>query len=431
MGASKATRSIRFVIGWWSRKLPVFNVFESFSSALQSIRAHTLRSFLTALGIIIGVASVIAVISIVQGLSVSISSQFKGLGSNSLTIMAYTPFEDGLQGKKNVLSVNDYDKIVAHVEDISHVSPTFAPFGNFGTNVRYAGQSSFTQVSAVTAAYQDANQVYPRIGRFISASDNQSRRKVCVIGSKMRDNLKLPENPLGRFLEIGGEWFKIVGVGEEKGETFGFSKDDYVLIPFSVGQAIAGNDVKLNLNITLTVNQIEELDAVQGRLTGMLRQAHHLKPGQTNDFQVQSAQQLTDTFESIVGMLTMVLGGIVSISLLVGGVGIMNIMLVSVTERTREIGICKALGAQRHHILMQFLIEATLLSLLGGLIGLALGYAIGFGAAAAIPGFPSAVVPWWAILMAFGFSTAVGIVFGIMPALKAARLNPIDALRYE
>ncbi len=409
----------------------MFSVLESFSSAVQSIRAHALRSFLTALGIIIGVASVIAIISIVQGLSVSISSQFKGLGSNGLTLVAYTPFEDALQGKQNVLGLSDYEKIVAHVEDISNVSPTFAPFGNFGTNVRYAGRSTFTQVTAVTSAYAEANQVFPRQGRFISASDNQSRRKVCIIGSKLRENLELPENPLGKFLEIGGEWFKIVGVTEEKGESFGLSKDDYVLIPFSVGEAVAGNDTKLNLSITLTVNHIEELEAVQGRLTVLLRQAHHIKPGQGNDFRVQTAQQLTDTFESIVGTLTMVLGGIVSISLLVGGIGIMNIMLVSVTERTREIGICKALGAQRYHILMQFLIEATLLSLLGGLIGLAIGYAIGFGIASVIPGFPTAVVPWWAIAMAFGFSMAVGMVFGIMPALKAAKLNPIDALRYE
>jgi putative ABC transport system permease protein len=146
---------------------------------------------------------------------------------------------------------------------------------------------------------------------------------------------------------------------------------------------------------------------------------------------VQTAKEMSDMFEGIISMLTLVVGGIVSISLLVGGIGIMNIMLVSVTERTREIGICKALGAQRHHILLQFLIEATTLSLLGGLVGLGLGYLLGFAASQMIPDFPDAVVPWWAILMALGFSSLVGIVFGIMPAAKAANLNPIDALRYE
>ncbi|UUZ51481.1 FtsX-like permease family protein [Massilia sp. B-10] len=168
------------------------------------------------------------------------------------------------------------------------------------------------------------------------------------------------------------------------------------------------------MSITFTVNDIEQLDAVQGRLVSLLRQAHRLKPGQRNDFKVQTSQQLAESFETIINMMTAVLGGIVSVSLLVGGIGIMNIMLVSVTERTREIGICKALGAQRHHILLQFLIEATTLSLLGGMIGLVLGYVLGFGAAKMIPNFPDAVVPWWAVVMAFGFSSMVGILFGIM-----------------
>lgn len=254
---------------------------------------------------------------------------------------------------------------------------------------------------------------------------------MCFIGSKVVENLKLAGNPIGQFLEVGGEWFKIIGVAEERGETLGMSRDDYILMPFSVGMAIAGTDSKLDIGISFTVDDIEQLEIVQGRLTSLLRNAHHLKPGQPNDFKVETSQEMTATFNSIISMVTLVLGGIVSVSLLVGGIGIMNIMLVSVTERTREIGICKALGAQRHHILLQFLLEATMLSLLGGLIGLGLGYALGFGAAKMIPDFPDAVVPWWAVLMAFGFSSMVGILFGIMPAAKAANLNPIDALRYE
>ncbi len=362
--------------------------------------------------------------------STHVSDEFKGLGSNSLTVRAHTPFDEAMQGKQNVLGLNDYQQIRVHLDDVSNVSPAFMPFGNFGTTVRYAGQSTFTQIQAVTEAYQDAHQTFPEHGRFIRDSDETSRRKVAVVGSKVREKLKLPDNPVGLFLEIGGEWFKIIGVTEEKGETLGFSKDDFILIPFAVGQSVAGNDVKLNISITFSVNEIEQLEVIQGRLISLLRQMHHLKPGQPNDFKVQSSQELTESFDKIIATMTMVLGGIVSISLLVGGIGIMNIMLVSVTERTREIGICKALGAQRHHILMQFLIEATTLSLLGGLVGLGLGYLIGVGASMMFS-IPAAVVPWWAILMAFGFSSAVGIVFGIMPAAKAANLNPIDALRYE
>ncbi len=409
----------------------MFSVIESFRSALQSIRAHSFRSFLTSLGIIIGVASVIAVVSMVQGLSASIGNQFKGMGANGLTVRAYTPFEQALQGKRNVLGLNDYERIVAHLEDVSNISPTFGPFGDFGTTVRFAGQSSFTSVRAVTKSYQEASQVFPAQGRFINDGDESSRRRVCVIGSKLQENLKLPDNPIGQFIEIGGEWFKIIGLAESKGESFGMSNDDYALLPFSVGQAIAGGDSKLDIKIGFTVNEIDQLEAVQGRLNGLLRQAHHLKPGDTSDFKVATSQELTESFDTIIATMTLVLGGIVSVSLLVGGIGIMNIMLVSVTERTREIGICKALGAQRHHILLQFLIEATTLSLLGGLIGLGLGYLIGFGVSMMIPDFPPAVVPWWAVAMAFGFSSFIGIVFGIMPAAKAANLNPIDALRYE
>ena len=409
----------------------MFSVWESFRSALQSIYAHRFRSFLTALGIIIGVASVIAVVSIVQGLSASISNEFKGLGSNSLTVEAYTSFEEALQGKENVLGIGDYERIVAHIDDISDVSPTFRPFGNFGTTVRAGATSTITQVIAATETYMESAQVFPAQGRFLRASDDLSRRRVAVVGSKTLEDLRLSGEPLGQFIDIGGEWFKIIGITEEKGDSLGFSKDNYILIPFSVGQVIAGTGTKLNIAISFTVNDIEQIDAVQGRVTALLRQAHRLRPGQRNDFRVQSAQQLSESFDTIIATVTMVLSGIVGISLLVGGIGIMNIMLVSVTERTREIGICKALGAQRHHILMQFLIEATTLSLLGGLVGLVLGYLIGFGASRAIPGLPDAFVPWWAVAMAFGFSSLVGIVFGIVPAAKAANLHPIDALRYE
>ena len=409
----------------------MFSLVESFRSALQSIYAHRFRSFLTALGIIIGVASVIAVVSIVQGLSASISNEFKGLGSNSLTVEAYTSFEEALQGKENVLGIGDYERIVAHIDDISDVSPTFRPFGNFGTTVRAGATSTFTQVIAATETYMESAQVFPAQGRFLRASDDLSRRRVAVVGSKTLEDLRLSGEPLGQFIDIGGEWFKIIGITEEKGDSLGFSKDNYILIPFSVGQVIAGTGTKLNIAISFTVNDIEQIDAVQGRVTALLRQAHRLRPGQRNDFRVQSAQQLSESFDTIIATVTMVLSGIVGISLLVGGIGIMNIMLVSVTERTREIGICKALGAQRHHILMQFLIEATTLSLLGGLVGLVLGYLIGFGASRAIPGLPDAFVPWWAVAMAFGFSSLVGIVFGIVPAAKAANLHPIDALRYE
>jgi len=407
------------------------SLLESLRSALSSIRAHALRSFLTTLGIIIGVASVIAVVSLIQGLSYSITSKFAGLGSNSLTVRSETAFNDAMQGKRNRLTLRDYDHLLQHIDDISAVTPMFMAMGDFGGTFKFGNQTSVSRVLATTPSYQDSQQVFPALGRFITAADGRSRRRVAVIGEKLRENLKLPENPVGSFIEMGGEWFKVVGVMEERGDLFGFSQDDFAIIPFGTGLALSADSLHQDINISFNVNDIEQIEVVSDRIGALFRQLHGLKPGQKNDFKVETARQLTESFAGIIDSMTLVLGGIVGVSLLVGGIGIMNIMLVSVTERTREIGISKALGAKRHHILLQFLIEATVLSLLGGIVGLVLGYALGFGAAKLIPGFPDAVVPWWAVLLAFGFSTLVGIVFGLMPAAKAARLDPIEALRYE
>jgi len=409
----------------------MFSLLESLRSALASIRAHALRSFLTTLGIIIGVASVIAVVSVIQGLSHSISNQFAGLGSNSLTLRSDTSFEEAMQGKRNRLTLRDYEAIVHHIEDIHSVTPMFVTGGDFGGTIRAGANSAISRVLATTPSYQDTQQVFPAQGRFITPADDRSRRRVAVIGEKLRENLRLPEDPVGSFIEISGEWFRVVGLMEERGDLFGFSQDDYAIIPFGTGMALSPDPLRQDISISFNVADIEQIDPVRDRITALLRQLHGLKPGQRNDFKVETAKQLTQSFAGIIDSITVVLGSIVGVSLLVGGIGIMNIMLVSVTERTREIGISKALGAKRHHIMMQFLIEATTLSVLGGLIGLLLGYALGFGAAKMIPGFPDAVVPWWAVLLAFGFSTLVGIVFGLMPAAKAARLDPIEALRYE
>lgn len=409
----------------------MYSLLESFRSALASIRAHGMRSFLTTLGIIIGTAAVIAIISIIQGMSYSINKEFAGLGGNSLTIRSYTSFDDEMKGRQNRLTLRDYEKLSQHIDGVSNITPNFMLGGRMAGSVRYGAKQSYSYIVATTASYQDSNQLFSHYGRFISDSDDKSRRRVCVIGEKLRENLELPKNPVGEFIEISGEWFKVVGLMEERGEMFGMSQDDYAVIPFSTGLALSGSGNEPDISISLNVDDIEQLEAIQERISALLRQLHKLKPGEADPFKVQTSEQLTKSFSGILDMITVVAGGIVSISLLVGGIGIMNIMLVSVTERTREIGICKALGAKRHHIMMQFLIEATTLSLLGGLIGLIIGYVLGFLAAKMIPGFPDAVVPWWAIVLALGFSTGVGIVFGIMPAAKAAKLDPIEALRYE
>lgn len=407
----------------------IFALLESFRSAFASIIAHGLRSFLTTLGIVIGVASVIAVVSVTQGMSAFIGDTFASLGSNSLTIESSTPRADQMKGIRARLTAEDLEVIERRAEGIALITPIL--FANRASQIKFGSQTAYSQIMGTTYAFQDIAQYYVAEGRFIAPSDNSTRRRVVVIGDKVRENLDLPENPLNKYVEIGGEWFKVIGLLETKGDLMGFSQDDMVIMPYTTMGSLQGNQARTDIQIQLSLTDGAIIEDVIQQLTTILRDAHNLSGNSENDFSIQTSEQLMETFDTVINMVTIVIGGIVSISLLVGGIGIMNIMLVSVTERTREIGICKAIGARRHHILLQFLIEALLLSLLGGLIGLALGYGLGTLISSSIPGFPPASIPFWSIALALGFSGFVGVLFGILPAAKAANLDPIDALRYE
>jgi putative ABC transport system permease protein len=409
----------------------MFALLESIRSALESIRAHGFRSLLTSLGIIIGVTSVIAVVSIVQGLSHTINAQFAGLGGNSLTIRSHTPFKQQLQGRLAKLRDSDLQIISERIEGISHVTPVlFAQTGAQGA-ITYRSQVSFTRVIGIGSSYMEVNSVYPQEGRFFSRDDDVRRRLVCVVGVDVIENLEMPDEAVGEYFRVGNEWCKIVGIMEKRGELLGFSQDDFVLLPYSTAKRIMGASRDLDIQIQVLVDDMNRQDEVKDRIRRVLRAEHGLKAGEPDDFKVQTAEQLTESFNTVINMVTAVSAGIVGISLLVGGIGIMNIMLVSVTERTREIGILKALGATRQDILLQFLIEALALTMIGGLLGVIIGYGLGALVAALLPGFPPAHVPLWAVALSFGFCAAVGIVFGIVPAAKAAQLDPIDALRYE
>jgi len=406
-------------------------LLESIRSALESIRAHGFRSLLTSLGIIIGVTSVIAVVSIVQGLSYTVNAQFAGLGGNSLTIRSYTPFKKQLQGRFARLTDRDMQVIERRIEGISDITPIlYTQSGRRGA-ISYRSQTSFSQVIGIGPSYLEVNSVFPENGRFFTREDDERRRLVCAIGVDIIENLEMPEDPIGEYFRLGNEWCKIVAVMERRGELLGFSQDDYVLLPYGTAKRIMGNRRDLDIQIQLLVDDIGRQEEVKERIRRVLRQEHGLKANEPDDFRVQTPEQLTESFNAVINTITAVSAGIVGISLLVGGIGIMNIMLVSVTERTREIGILKALGATRQDILMQFLIEALTLCMIGGLVGIGIGYGLGALVATLLPGFPAAHVPLWAVGLSFGFCAAVGVVFGIVPAAKAAQLDPIDALRYE
>jgi putative ABC transport system permease protein len=401
---------------------------EAFRAALASLNAHRLRSFLTTLGILIGTMAVIAVVSVLQGFSDSIRDQFSDLGSNSLTLDAVNDQENFRTGRINRLDFEDIDALRYRVPGVKDVAPIIA--ANLGA-VTWRTRNVTPQILGTTEEAQVVLGTATAQGRFLTASDDRGGRRVVVIGIDVRDELKMPKDPIGEFLLIGREWFKVVGVLEKRGEIFGFSQDNRAIIPFSVARSLTGTFERPFMEVSFTVDDISQVAQVKERATRVIRASRNIQPGAEDDFEIKAADSFLKQFNQITATATAVLAGIVGISLLVGGIGIMNIMLVSVTERTREIGILKALGATRRDILTQFLLEAALLSLLGGLIGIVLGLLAGMGIAAMIPNFPPANVPVWVMLAAAGFSALVGVVFGIAPASKAAALDPIEALRYE
>ncbi len=403
---------------------------EGLKLALLSIMGNGLRSFLTTLGITIGVASVIAVVAIGQGMSQSIITQFEDFGSNTITVRSYTSTEDKMQGRWNKLPLSDVDLIKQRITGIEDITPTTF-VGEGYSPISFKGRESYSRLIGTTSKYQDANRVYPVQGRFITPSDELSKRKVVVIAQDVVENLKLPSRAVGSHIIIEGEWFKVVGVMESRGEIFGFSQDDYVVIPFSTAKSLIGWSKEPDVTISFKPSTPESLEQIIVRTRHLLRRAHGLKPGEAENFTIETSDQLKESFSSITDTVTIVLGGIVGISLLVGGIGIMNIMLVSVTERTKEIGIAKALGARRDQILTQFLLEAVMLSLLGGTVGVLLGFGIGQLISVIFPFLPGVTVPLWAIILSLGFSITVGLLFGIAPAAKAAKLDPICALRHE
>jgi len=404
-------------------------LWENLRIALRSILAHKMRSTLTTLGIIIGVAAVIAVVSIVQGLNFWIAGQLQGVGATYIRVDSRQDISDpDLVGRGVTLTYEDGQALVDRLPEIE----AFTPIAVRSERLRYGKRTTTPILLGVGSAFQDVTNTWVGRGRFFSSLDERRNARVCIIGEKVVEDLELGDEPLGKDITLGSTVFTVVGVLEKLGQILGANRDSLVIVPYTTAREMYGeNAIKQFFRIDLKARSAEDVERAKDLITEILRRRHNLRPGVKNDFTVTLQEELLDTTSSILGGVTKVVGGVVGVALLVGGIGIMNIMLVSVTERTREIGVRKAVGARRADILVQFLIEAVTLSALGGFMGILLGWGIGALVSKMIPGFPAAHVPAWAIGLGFGFSSAVGIFFGIYPAGKAASLDPIESLRYE
>ncbi len=407
------------------------NIGQAVIEALESLSANKLRSGLTILGIVIGVAAVIAMLAVGQGAQNTITGTISGIGSNLLFVFSGNMQEQVRNTKPLTLGDVDALKDEFLAPDIEAVAPAIQ--GN--VEVTYSGERKTTQVVGITPDYQTVRNYSLIEGEFINTDHQLGRASVAVIGTDVADNLfKRREGIVGETIRIEGQPFRVIGVLASKGGSSFGSQDDIILTPITTAQTrlIRRNRDRVDIILVQAVSA-DGVTRASEQAAEILRNRHRTALG-ADDFTIFSQQDFVSTAQTITGVLTVFLGGIAAISLLVGGIGIMNIMLVSVTERTREIGLRKALGARRRDILIQFLSESSLLSLIGGLIGIGLGWLIAFvvGRIAAASGTPlNPTVGIDAILLATLFSTAVGLFFGLYPANRAASLQPVEALRYE
>ena len=400
---------------------------ESFLMAWASLVANKLRSLLTMLGIIIGVAAVIALVSIGNGVKQDIENSISSLGSNLLVVLPGAPRTPGArssQGSMKSLKISDYEAI-AKLEGVKAASP----MTNGSYVVIYQNKNWTTSVAGVNANFQDVNNWTMTSGRFFSDKNVQNRERVAVVGQTVVKNLFADEDPVGKEIRVKNIPFRVIGVLKSKGNgTMGNDQDDTVLIPYTTSmERVEGIDYLRRVYVV--AKDDGGIDRLQADIENLLRVRHNIKDTNLDDFNIQNMKSIMETVAQTTGTFTLFLGAVAAISLVVGGIGIMNIMLVSVTERTREIGVRKALGATYSVIVTQFLIEAIVISLMGGFIGIAFG--IGASKVIGMVSGMSTVVSVPTIIMSFAFSMAIGLIFGIYPARKAAKLNPIDALHYE
>jgi putative ABC transport system permease protein len=415
------------------------NLYESIRIALRALAANKLRALLTMLGIIIGVGAVIAMVAIGRGGQASITQQIQNLGTNVLFIRPGTTQQGGIrqgQGSRPSLTLEDANALLEEVSSIAAVAPEIGGVAQLVAG----GQNWQSRVTATTESYPEVRSARLAYGDFITRQHEDTRATVVVLGSTVASNLFPGQDPIGQSVRISvsgraGVNFRVIGVMEAKGGSGMGNQDDQVFVPvttyatrLSTGRSVRGGYTVSTINVAVRSTPLMQQAAAEA--AEVLRRRHRVTQ---DDFTIQSQDDFLQTASEVTGTMTVLLGSIGGISLLVGGIGIMNIMLVSVTERTREIGIRKAVGARRRDILLQFIVEATIVSLCGGVIGIVLGVGVArLLSVLRLPGpFANALVTPDAVVISFTVSAAVGLFFGIYPAMRAARLRPIEALRYE
>jgi len=388
------------------------NLWESIRIAWNGLIGNKIRSLLTMLGVIIGVAAVISLISIGQGVTKQVSSQIEGLGTNLIVIT-------GMRNLGGVLESSDVE-LLKKAESIAKVAPSIS---QSDTTVKWGNSSMTANVEGTNQDYPDVRNFSVVEGNFITENDTEKRKKVAVIGQDIVKEFFAGRSPIGEQLTINGQRYTIVGVMEQKGEVLGQNLDSNIFIPISSAERLFGTTKLRTIYVQAASTELAPVAVTD------ITNIFEAKFGKPDLVRVTSQDQLLGTMDSLSKTLTMMLGAIAGISLLVGGIGIMNIMLVSVTERTREIGIRKAIGAMRADILSQFLVESVILSISGGIIGIIIGIVAAKTVSSSL-GWVT-VVSLWSILVSFSFAVLIGVFFGIYPALKASKLDPIVALRRE
>jgi len=400
---------------------------ESVVAAFRALRANLLRSTLTTLGIIVGVTAVISIVSLIQGLDRSFTQSLAGLGTNVSYIRKYPwiiTMDFWKYRNRRDITLEQAELLVDQVT----LAEAAAITAGSSLPIKWRERTApMVGVEGHIPSGRIVHNLDPLVGRFFTQIELTERRQVIILGYSVWDNLFEGRDPIGQRVRVGGQPFTVIGILPERGSILGEDQDNVAIIPLYT--LLKSFGARRSMTPTLLSATAEQIPLVEDEARGIMRRIRQVPPGAEDDFAINRQQMLVDIFRSLTIGLFAVMVGVAGLALLVGGIGIMNIMLVSVTERTREIGIRKSVGAKRRDILWQFLVESVVVSGVGGVIGMGLGLAIAFTIAAVSP-LPAAAPPW-AIALGLGFSSAVGLFFGLYPASKAARLDPIEALRYE